>query len=171
MAIDMETIDPRVIEGQEQIAQQEDSLMGEFSPTGSFSRKALNSLVKVARKLQPLFGLKADYPDFDEDAEVLPTEFTRLLMMFKQATDDAVAAEAVDADKVFILDDVTDDSGIQVIAGKLTALAKDKAFKKFLDSPPPEAPEAEEEVVVDEERTPAPEEMDTSIDELFGGRL
>jgi len=167
---EIEGIDPIVLEGQEQIAQQEDSLMDEFSPAGQFSKKSLNALVKVAKQLQPMFGLNADYPDFTEDVTDLPTEFTRLLMMFREAVSDAVASDVIDEDKLFELDGIADDSGLQVLAGKLGAVAKDKAFKKFLSSPPPEAPEAQEEVV-DEERTPAPEEMDASIDELFGGRL
>jgi hypothetical protein len=170
MAIEEQDIDPRVIEGQEQIAQQEDSLMNEFSPSGSFSKKSLNALVKVAKQLQPLFGLKADYPEFTEDVEYFPTEFTRLLMMYKQAVDDAIAMEVIDEDKTFILDDVSDDNSVQVIAGKLGAVVKDKAFKKFLSAPPTEVEEVKEETV-DEERTPVPEEMDSSIDELFGGRL
>jgi hypothetical protein len=171
-----EEVDQRVIEGQEQIAVQEDSLMDEFTPVGNFSKKALNALVKVTRQMQPLFGLKADYPQFTDNVEQLPTEFTRVLMMFKQAVDDAIAQDIIDEGNTFILDDVIDDTGLQIIGGKLNSIVKDKGFKKFLDTADvtktdvQEAPPVEEQIV-DEERTPAPNDMEASLDELFGGRL
>jgi len=167
-----EEVDPLVLEGQELIAQTEDSLMDEFTPTGNFSKKVLNSLVKATQKMQPLFGLKADYPTFNQDVEQLPTEFTRVLMMFKQAIDDAVAQDIVSEDNTFILDDVVDDSGLQLIAGKLGAVVKDKAFKKFLETPDvSQEPVQDEAPTIDEERTPSPDNMDDSLDELFGERI
>tara|TARA_R110000782_G_scaffold232449_3_gene318665 strand:- start:6 stop:527 length:522 start_codon:yes stop_codon:yes gene_type:complete len=167
-----EEINPIVIDGQEQIAEQEDSLMDEFTPVGDFSKKALNALVKVTRQLQPLFGLKADYPQFTDGTEQLPTEFTRVLMMFKTAVDDAIAQDILDDSQGFVLDDVIDDTGLQVIGGKLNIVLKNKGFKKFLNTPDVTPLNVQEEApVVDEARTPAPAEMDASLDELFGGRI
>jgi|TARA_R100001530_G_scaffold134174_1_gene108549 hypothetical protein len=167
-------VDPYVLEGQEQIALEEDGMMGEFSPQGNFSKKPLNTLVKQTRALQPLFGLNADYPEFKEDIETFPPEFTRLLVMFKQAIDDAITKDIVDDGNTFQLEEITDDKSLQLLAGKLGAVARDKKFKKFLEQPEElaEEPAMEEETqTIDEERTPLPEGSDESIDELFMERL
>jgi len=168
-------VDPLVLQGQEAIAVEEDGMVGEFSPQGNFSKKTLNTLVKQTRQLQPLYGLNADYPEFQEDIQEFPTEFTRLLVMFKQSIDDAIATDILDEEKSFILEEITDDKSVQLLAGKLGAIAKDKKFKKFLEQPEEvpieEAPLEEPTQLIDEERTPLPEGSDASIDELFMERL
>jgi hypothetical protein len=95
--------------------------------------------------------------------------------MFKQSIDDAIGADVLDEEKTFQLEEITDDKSIQLLAGKLGAVAKDKKFKKFLEQPEEvpieEAPLEEPTQLIDEERTPLPEGSDESIDELFMERL
>lgn len=166
---------PEVIQGQEQIAVQEDQLVGEFQPTGRFSKKSLNTLVKVTKQLQPMFGLNADYPNFTEDQTEFPIEFVRLLLMFKQSIDDAIVEDVVGEEETFTLEEITDDKSIQLLAGKLGMVARDKKFKKWLARPeaeaPTEVPAEDIPPLYDEERTPLPEASDQSIDSLFMERL
>ena len=171
-------IDPIVLEGQERLAQSEDDFVGGFSPVGDFKKKSLNSLVKVTRKLQPLFGLKADYPLFETDETRLPVEFTRMLMMTKQAIDDAVAADVVDETNLFELEDVVDDTSLQLLSGKLNNVVKNKSFKKFMDSPVVDDREVPFEEAPVQEPTDAPAVVnptdvlpEQSIDELYQGRI
>ena len=167
--IDPGTVLPEVLEGQEQIAVAEDDMMSEMQPRGSFSRKPLNALVVVTRKMQPLFGLEGDYPKFDGDLTELPPEFVRVLSMFKQAVDDAIAQDILDAEDAFDLAELSDDSSLKLLAGKLNKVLRDRKFKKFLSA----KPAAEEEApAIDEERTPLPEGAgDMDLDALFMERM
>ena len=103
--IENEDVAPEVLQGMEQTAVAEDELVGEFQPRGNFTRKPLNALVVQAKKGQPLYGLKADYPNFPEDQTELPIEFVRLLLMFKQSIDDAIVADVLDEEDTFVLED------------------------------------------------------------------
>ena len=157
---------PEVLQGTEGVAMAEDEMVGEFQPRGSFRKKPLNTLVMQTTKLQPLFGLKGDYPKFDDDQTELPIEFVRLLMMFKQS---------IDEDSTFTMEDITDDSSIKILAGKLGSVVRDKKFKKFLSESAPTEKGMEEEMTeeptMDPERTPMPEGADETIDDLFMGRM
>tara|TARA_R110000824_G_scaffold6216_5_gene28790 strand:- start:464 stop:991 length:528 start_codon:yes stop_codon:yes gene_type:complete len=166
---------PEVLQGTEGVAMAEDEMVGEFQPRGSFRKKPLNTLVMQTTKLQPLFGLKGDYPKFDDDQTELPIEFVRLLMMFKQSIDDAIMADVIDEDSTFTMEDITDDSSIKILAGKLGSVVRDKKFKKFLSESAPTEEGMEEEMTeeptMDPERTPMPEGADETIDDLFMGRM
>ena len=169
--MDPSTVSPDVLAGQERIAAEEDRMMMEFQPQGDFSRKPLNALVVVTRKMQPLFGLEGDYPKFEGDLTELPVEFVRVLSMFKQAIDDAIAQDILDEEDAFVLEDLRDDTGLKMLAGKLNKVLRDRKFKKFLEAKPGSEPEPETEMI-DEERTPMPtgaEEMD--LDALFMERM
>lgn len=169
--MDPSTVLPEVLQGQEQIATAEDDMMLELQPRGDFSRKPLNALVVVTRKMQPLFGLEGDYPKFDGDLTELPVEFVRVLSMFKQAIDDAIAQDILEPEDAFDLAELSDDSSLKLLAGKLNKVLRDRKFKKFLS----DKPAAEEEVevaTVDEERTPLPEGAgDMDLDALFMERM
>jgi|TARA_R110000824_G_scaffold13196_3_gene57434 hypothetical protein len=175
MSPEMSDMAPEVVQGTEAVAVAEDEMVGEFQPRGNFKKKPLNTLVMMTSKMQPLYGLKGDYPKFDEDQTELPIEFVRLLMMFKQSVDDAIVADVVDEDKSFTMEEITDDSSVKILAGKLGTVVRDKKFKKFLSESAPADEGMEEEIVeepsLDEERTPMPEGADETIDELFMGRM
>ena len=66
----------------------------------------------------------------------------------------------------FQMEDLTDDMSLNLLAGKLTNLAKSKDFKMFLKNPPEE--EATEEETMKEE---APEPTSSEMDALFAGRM
>ena len=67
-------------------AEQDDEMMfAQMSPKGNFTSKALNNLVKATNRLLPLFGQTPDYPMFEGNLTEFPTEFVRVLTMFKGA--------------------------------------------------------------------------------------
>ncbi len=137
-----------------------------------FSRKALNNLVKATNRLLPMFDQDPNYPLFNEDVEVFPTDFVRVIAMFQGAANEAVDQNVLDMEMDILMEDITDDQAVNMLAGKLTQLAQSKDFKRFLQESAPE-----EEMEMEEgETAPAgsmePETMsDTDIDQLFAGRM
>lgn len=147
--------------------QDDESMYQNMAPKGNFSSKALNILVGATNKLLPLFGQSPDYPQFQEGAKVLPTDFVRVLAMFQGATNQAVDADDVPAELDFMMEDLTDDRALVMLAGKLSKLATSKDFKQFLKNPPMEEPMEEEAPAEEEPVAPSMEETD----KLFMGRM
>lgn len=141
-------------------------MMMQISPNGRFTSKSLNPLVKATNMLLPAFSQEPTYPDFDPGTyDQWPEDLVRIYSMFAAASRDAAVDETISDDLVIDFENVTDDNDLQVLAGKVQALARHKDFKKWLKMPRAEAPTAE----VDEE-----EEADMSddqIDILFRSRL
>tara|TARA_R110000751_G_scaffold290208_5_gene396771 strand:+ start:77 stop:577 length:501 start_codon:yes stop_codon:yes gene_type:complete len=132
-------------------------------PTGSYSVNGLNALVNALNKVLPLFQMP-DYPTFDEEINgPLPEEFVRQLAMINEA---ATAANL----EPMPFDEATDDTGLQMMAGRLDLLAKDKTFKVFLEEQvsmmDEDMPEEEEEMV---EEIPMGNEIDD--EQLFMERM
>mgnify|MGYP003146029337 CR=1 FL=1 len=133
-----------------------------LTPSGSYTVRALNILAEALNDLLPMFNLPP-YPLFEEGVEgPLPEEFVRQLAMIESA------AEGANLES-FPMDEAVDDRGLEMIAGRLKVLARDKTFKRFVEE---EATAidmnrmGEEEIVVEE---PVEEEVD--VDELFMERM
>lgn len=144
----------------------DEAVFSEMAPKGSFTPKGLNSLVKSANKLLPAFGQTPDYPTFSDALNVLPTDFVRVLAMFKAAVDDAIAEGLLGEEMAIDLATVRDDLTLVSLAGKIDSLARNFAFKKFLKESPPEesrGTEAGEEAGMGEE-----EKGKMSEDEMDG---
>jgi hypothetical protein len=110
-------------------------LYAQASPKGKFSDKSLNALVQAVNRLTPLFGIKDSYPSFDRGMVTeLPSEFVRLLSMFKAAISDAVDQGILPEDAMIDLSVITDDNGIQALAGRIGMAAKSGGFKRFLSA-------------------------------------
>lgn len=135
-----------------------------MSPTGNFSKGALNSLVSAFNKVAPLFEIDA-YPTFSKDETTFPGEFTRQITMISGAVDDAIKEEVVGPDMAISLEGVSSDKDLAMLAGKMNMLAKSKDFKKFLAEPPVEQ-EAPESPAMDEEAND-----EASIDQLMMSRM
>ena len=145
----------------------------ERSPQGPFKAKPVNSLVKAINRLLPLFGLDPDLRETTESrVDALPVEMTRHLDMISAAANDAVAAEAIEAELAYQVSDITDDTALQVVAGKIDKLSRDKDFKRFLQDQEAE-PEVEEEEVVEEEVVEGPggEVEEVAAEDLFMERI
>ena len=154
----------------EDLNQAEDADEMEFealSPEGSFTPKTLNALVKATNKLLPAFGQTPDYPTFSEDISKFPTDFTRILAMFAEASADAAEADAIDGEMVVDIGNITDDRSIIVEAGRIDMLSKSKDFKRFLKEPSPETEEEAEEAPED----PVGDMDEASMDAMFMDRM
>ena len=159
---------PEMAQGLKQAETEDESQMQAVAPKGNYTPKGLNALVKASNVLLPLFGQTGDYPLFSAPAKELPTDFVRVLMMFKGAADDAVAEEVMGPDAQFSLDGLIDDTALMALAGKLTMLANSKDFKKFLKSPPKDETRATES---GETAGMPEEEGGLSADQLMASRM
>ena len=132
--IDLDSMGKEVQQRQGEVEEKEDMLYEQASPKGKFSGKSLNALVQAVNRLTPLFGIKDTYPAFGgESMTELPSEFVRLLSMFKAAISDAVEEGILPEDAVIDLSVITDDNGIQALAGRIGMAAKNGGFKRFLN--------------------------------------
>lgn len=147
----------------------EDEALMEAAPKGKFTPKGLAPLVKAANMLLPLFGQTADYPAISGELAQLPTDFFRVLSMFKAAVDDAIAEEVIGQEMAIDFNSIKDDTSLMLLSGKIQQLAKDKAFKQFLKEPPKGETVASE---AGEEGGMPEEEMSTdNADQLMMGRM
>ena len=155
---------------------EDEAMYAEMAPTGRYSKKALNNLVKATNRLLPLFEQKPDYPTFTQDVDgQLPTDFVRVLAMFQGAINGAVQMDAIDGEFDFTLEDLTDDNAINMVAGKLSSIAKNRDFRNFLKGPPEEGVVVEEAEMTEEGQMETPmtaEDMsEDELDKLFMGRM
>lgn len=145
---------------------EEEDVFAQLAPQGPFSAKAMNQLVKATNALLPAFEQEGDYPTFDADVDVMPTDFVRVIAMFQGAVNAAVDADMIDPEMDFELEQLTDDRSLTLLAGKLSALARSRDFKQFLKEPPMEM-----EMEVAEEEGGEPEMADGDINALFAMRV
>jgi len=151
------------------LASADDEVYMEMAPKGTFTPKGLNNLVKSTNMLLPAFGQSADYPTFSENMTVLPTDFVRVLAMFKAAVDDAIEQGILGEEMAISFDTITDDLALTSLAGKISNMAKNFNFKKFLKESPPEemaATEAGEEMGMEEESM-----SEDEMDNLFMSKM
>lgn len=169
-SIDLETMGQEVQKRQGEVEEKEDMLYEKASPKGKFSDKSLNALVQATNRLTPLFGIKDTYPSFDKGMQTeLPAEFVRLLSMFKAAISDAIEEGILPEDAMIDLAVITDDNGIQALAGRIGMAAKSGGFKRFLNQKTGGAkPAPTEKETETEEETDMPEDK---TEDLFMSRM
>ena len=95
---------------------------------GDYSERMLNKTVDALNRVLKIFRAP-EYPKFESGSKVLPPEFVRQLTMVSAAAKDAMVEDKTFDPKP------TDDTELRDIAGKLDALAMDRAFKAFLNKP------------------------------------
>jgi hypothetical protein len=162
MKQEMEKFDQAV----DQAGQEDEQMIMELAPVGQFSKSGVDRLVKSVNKLVPLFGGEP-VASPEGDLQQFPEDLTRILAMVLTATETAVSADVIDPELVINIDNLVDDSGMTMLTGRLEMLAKDKDFKKFLQTPI-EEPLVEEEV---EEEVSDESPEDAEIDDLFEERI
>lgn len=148
----------------------EDEVYASSAPKGRFSSKALNGLVDATNRLLPLFGVTDAYPKFSGEVQTtLPPAFMRVLSMFQKAVDDGIAEGALPEDASIDLTIITDDTGLQGLAGRIGMAAKAPGFKRFLKTKTPEA----EAAPMGEDEPTAEEDMmsESNTDDLFTQRM
>lgn len=152
----------------DQAVQKEGQLLQAASPQGKFSQKNVNALINILNKVMSLFGdvpalpkVGADITSFDADT------MARLMALHK-------ALKQYDDMGEYDFPDPTgikDDNGVIQIIVVLDKLGKDKGFKKFLKSPPPEmeAEEVEMEEPTSEGKSPMlSEDQMSEVSMAFG---
>ena len=122
---DADMLEKQMMDEAERLDQEEEQ---ELMVRGEYSERMLNKTVDALNRVLKIFRAP-EYPKFEGSPEVLPTEFIRALSMVAVAAQDAMIE-----DKVFDAKP-TSDTDLRDIAGKLDALAGDKAFKAFLNKP------------------------------------
>ena len=148
----------------------EDDMYEAEGPKGRFSKKAMNALIKTINDMARLFGLEDKFPPIPADATAFPPDIVRIISMFQQAVSDAVEADILPEDAMVEIEGITDDSGVQVLAGKLQMAAKDKKFHKFLKKPQPKV-EIEIEMGEEEEGMEPEEMSESDMDKMFMSRM
>lgn len=153
------------------IEDKEDEMYAGASPKGSFSGKSLNALVEATNRLLPLFGISEPYDKFgNEKLNALPPEFVRVLTMFSKAIDDAVAEGILPEDATIDMSIITDDNGLQTLAGRVGMAAKNSGFKRFLLRKTEKSAPMEEEM--DMEKEMSEDEMsEDKTEDLFASRM
>ena len=126
------------------------------SPTVTMKARTFSALLGALNGVMAMFGapkVEADVVDL-KDGE-LPVPVIRALMMVNKAYSDYIGENAIN------LDSMTNDKEALVEIAKLINVGKDKAFKKFLMSPPKNETKATEAV----EETGGPEEEKPGMSE------
>jgi len=100
-----------------------------YSPQGTFTKDGLNKLISSINELMTIFKGKP-IQLATVDAEQLPPDVTKALLMFNKAFKDSGLNE-YECD----IEGLTTDSDLLYTAGKLKSASKDKAFKTFLAKP------------------------------------
>lgn len=170
--MELEKMRAEAMTRQGEVEEKEDEMYASASPKGRFSGKALNSLVDATNRLLPLFGIEDAYPKFGGEMQTsLPPAFVRLLTMFSKAIDDAVAEGILPEDATIDLTVITDDSGLQGLAGRLGMAAKSPGLKRFLKRKVSE-PTAEAEPMMGDEPTEEEDMMsEDKTNALFTERM
>ncbi len=146
----------------------DEKMFMEMQPRGRFTASGLNALVAATNEMLPLLDQEPTYPTFDDgEYGELPVDFTRILYMFSQASQDAVEADIVDPSVGFAIENVTDDTDLTLLAGKISKLANDKNFKRFLSEEVEDEGEEEEPVAEVSDDSMSDEDMDS----LFMSRM
>lgn len=116
------------------LGEEEDRLNNDLfqtgAPTGKFSAGALNSLVGAFNEVLVTMGIPEPYPEFTSGTRALPGEFVKGLAMIADATTSVGMKSPVD------LEDVKDDTDLELLAGKLMNLAADEDFAVKMTEPP-----------------------------------
>jgi len=156
-----------------QMQAEDDKMLMSLAPKAKkeFSVQALNRLVDGWNSLAPAFGIKEIYPTFTEPATVLPTEFTKILLMTDSAVQDAMKEKLKLSP--LSLETINDDRGLVILASKLSSLAKDRDFKDWLlsaETPETNADESVEDVSEMDTELGAPM-SDDEFTKLIGSKL
>jgi len=151
----------------EEIDAELEGMAEEAAPSGIYPVRSLNALGDAVNKVLPLFdaGLPPITP-FESDVKgKLPMTLFNPLVMINKAANDAMLPDLAPA-----VDGLVDGRSLEMAAGKVTLLGKNRDFQMFLKSAPKEkeAPETEVEVKVE---TPAVGMSSEEEDKLMMERM
>tara|TARA_R100000742_G_C4279296_1_gene103470 strand:- start:2514 stop:3008 length:495 start_codon:yes stop_codon:yes gene_type:complete len=135
------------------------------TPEGDFSERSLDRLARSLNKIRQVFGAEP-IPDINTDMDMLPEDMARTLMMLQQISDDARLK--IDLD----LDNLMDDQGLTILAGKVDAMLEDRNLMLFLQQERAGTEPEEEEIPMEEPaEMPAQPMADADMDALMMERM
>jgi hypothetical protein len=135
------------------------------TPEGDFSERSLDRLARSLNKIRQVFGAEP-IPDINTDMDMLPEDMARTLMMLQQISDDARLK--IDLD----LDNLMDDQGLTILAGKVDAMLEDRNLMLFLQQERAGTEPEEEEIPMEETvEMPAQPMADADMDALMMERM
>lgn len=146
----------------------DEALFEELAPKGNFEMEDMNILVRAVNELLPAFGQEPTYPNFEEGVQVFPTDFVRILAMVGGAVDEAIKQRAIDPGLAIDLATVTDSPGLSGLTARISELAQNQDFLRFLEQASPDSPEQPEQVSTPEAPTGP---SDADVNQLFKSRI
>jgi hypothetical protein len=154
-----------------QVDENEMGLKEAMVPEGEFTAVRLNAVVDAMNDIVTLMPDVEEYPVFEDDIEVFPTEFMDYFNIINTALTDAAMDELV-----IEVETVQDDQDLARVAGELGSIAKNGEFKRFLKNQYKGAAAPVEEEVIEEfpmvEEGPiGPEAPMEEMDTLFMERM
>ena len=143
-----------------------DELVNEQALEGEFSDAATKALAKAMNLLLPAFGV--DEPlatDYEMEGGRLPMEMDRYVLAIRDAVNDAIEDDVLDADMAIDLNAINDDTDLNSLTARIRMAASDKDFKRWLATEVEEQAEEMEEAVTEAATT------DVADDALMMSRL
>lgn len=105
-----------------------DNLFAQLAPRGQFGPEALNGVVMALNDVLGQMGIVEPYPGFESGERALPGDMVRALAM-------VIEAAQVAGVEGIALDNITDDTDLNLLAGKLKALAGNAKFAEAMSAP------------------------------------
>lgn len=118
-----------------------DGMTEEIAPSGNYPVRSLNVLGDSINKVLPLFDVTLPpIAPFQSDVKgKLPLEVYKPLIMINKAAEDAMLPDLAPP-----LADLKDGRALEMAAGKITLLGKNRDFQMFLKAAPKPKEESEE---------------------------
>jgi len=127
-----------------------DELVNEQALEGEFSDAATKALAKAMNLLLPAFGVEEPLAtDYELEGGRLPMEMDRYVLAIRDAVNDAIEDDVLDADMAIDLAEINDDTDLRSLTARVRMAAGNKDFKRWLASEVEEQAEEQAEVAVE----------------------
>jgi len=127
-----------------------DELVNEQALEGEFSDAATKALAKAMNLLLPAFGVEEPLAtDYELEDGRLPMEMDRYVLAIRDAVNDAIEDDVLDADMAIDLAEINDDTDLNSLTARVRMAAGNKDFKRWLASEAEEQAEEQAEVAVE----------------------
>jgi len=121
--------------------QQMNDIFMNAAPRGRFGEQSMNGLINAFNDVLDAMGIVDPFPPVDDGMSTFPPDLVRGLAMVADAATTAGMPSPVN------LDNVKDDTDVDILAGKLAALASNEQFVTAMAESVGGEEEMEEEVV------------------------
>ncbi len=108
-----------------------DELGNEQALEGEFSDAATKALAKAMNLLLPAFGVEEPLAtDYELEGGRLPMEMDRYVLAIRDAVNDAIEDDVLDADMAIDLAELTDDTDLNSLTARVLMAARDNDLKQ-----------------------------------------